>query len=43
MIIWPAFLESRLFIFNDMEEKVMLRIAVQAKGRLNEQSMELLQ
>ena len=43
LIIWPAFLESRLFIFNDMEEKVMLRIAVQAKGRLNEQSMELLQ
>ena len=26
----------------DMEENVMLRIAVQAKGRLNEQSMELL-
>ena len=26
----------------DMEENVMLRIAVQAKGRLNEQSMDLL-
>ena len=25
-----------------MEENVMLRIAVQAKGRLNEQSMDLL-
>ena len=38
-----CFLWSRLFYFNEvMEENVMLRIAVQTKGRLNEQSMDLL-
>lgn len=42
LIIWPAFLESGFLFFYDMEENVMLRIAVQTKGRLNEQSMELL-
>ena len=35
-------LEAGFFISNDMESNVMLRIAVQTKGRLNEQSMDLL-
>ena len=42
MFYMTCFPRKRVFYLNDMEENVMLRIAVQAKGRLNEQSMELL-